>query len=139
MDTKGRILLPKALTVQLPDDNKDQLVINCGFEKCLVLYPLKEWHRISAELAKLNTYIKENRDFIRLFNRGVNIISVDNSGRILIPKNLQEYAGLKSDVVLVTNSFKIELWDKPNYDFETNKNPEQFSELAEKVMKGIVL
>ena len=114
MDAKGRIMLPKALVAQLPDDSKEQLVVNCGFEKCLVLYTKDEWNRITTELNKLNTFIKENRDFLRLFNRGANILTTDANGRILIPKNLQEYGGLKSDVVFVTNSSKIELWDKAN-------------------------
>jgi len=139
MDAKGRILLPKALVAQLPDDSKQQLVVNCGFEKCLVLYTKEEWTRITTELNKLNTFIKENRDFLRLFNRGANILSVDANGRILIPKNLQEYSGLKSDVVFVTNSSKIELWDKVSYEAEMNRNPEQYSELAERVMKGVIL
>ena len=137
MDAKGRIMLPKALVGQLPDDSKQQLIINCGFEKCLVLYTKEEWTRITTELNKLNTFIKENRDFLRLFNRGANIISVDTNGRILIPKNLQEYGGLKSDVVFVTNSSKIELWDKVSYETEINKDPEHYSELAERVMKGL--
>ena len=111
MDAKGRIMLPKALVAQLPDDSKEQLVVNCRFEKCLVLYTKDEWNRITTELNKLNTFIKENRDFLRLFNRGANILTTDANGRILIPKNLQEYGGLKSDVVFVTNSSKIELWD----------------------------
>ena len=139
MDAKGRIMLPKALVAQLPDDSKEQLVVNCGFEKCLVLYTKDEWNRITSELNKLNTFIKENRDFLRLFNRGANILTSDANGRILIPKNLQEYGGLKSDVVFVTNSSKIELWDKTSYEAEMNQNPEQYSELAERVMKGIVL
>lgn len=137
MDAKGRIMLPKALVAQLPDDSKQELVVNCGFEKCLVLYTKEEWTRITTELNKLNTFIKENRDFLRLFNRGANMLSVDGSGRILIPKNLQEYSGLKNDVVFVTNSSKIELWDQAAYEAEINKNPEQYSELAERVMKGI--
>jgi MraZ protein len=139
MDAKGRIMLPKALVAQLPDDSKHELVVNCGFEKCLVLYTKEEWTRITSELNKLNTFIKENREFLRLFNRGANILSTDASGRILIPKNLQEYGGLKSDVVFVTNSSKIELWDKVSYEAEMNKDPEHYSELAEKVMKGIVI
>ena len=139
MDTKGRIMLPKALVTQVPDDSTQPLVVNCGFEKCLVLYTKDEWNRITTELNKLNSFIKENRDFLRLFNRGANILTTDASGRVLIPKNLQEYGGLKSDVVFVTNSSKIELWDKTSYEAEISKNPEQYSELAERVMKGIIL
>ena len=45
---------------QLPDDSKQQLVMNCGFEKCLVLYTKEEWTRITTELNKLNTFVKES-------------------------------------------------------------------------------
>ncbi len=132
-------MLPKALVAQLPDDSKEQLVVNCGFEKCLVLYTKEEWTRITSEINKLNMFIKENREFSRLFNRGANYLTLDGSSRVLIPKNLQEYSGLKSEVVFVTNSSKIELWDKATYEAEMNKNPEEYSALAEKVMKGIVI
>ncbi len=137
MDAKGRIMLPKALLAQLPDDSKQSLIVNCGFEPCLVLYTKEEWNRITTELNKLNTFVKENREFLRLFNRGANVLTLDAAGRVLIPKNLQEYASLKGDVIFSTNSSKIELWNKEKYMSEMNKDPEHYSALAEKVMQNI--
>ena len=136
MDTKGRILIPAVLMKQLPKNSKKQLVVNCGFEKCLVLYTPDEWKLITDELNKLNPFVKENREFTRLFNRGANILAIDTAQRVLIPKILQEYAGLKSDVVMVTNSSKIEMWDKATYEKEMSKDPQHFSDLAERVMGG---
>jgi MraZ protein len=137
MDAKGRVLIPKALMAQLPDDSRQSLVVNCGFERCLVLYTKTEWTRITEELNKLNQFVKENREFLRLFNRGANILSLDSNGRVLIPKTLQDYAGLKSDLVFVTNSSKIEIWNKETYEAEMNKDPEHYSALAEKVMQNV--
>ena len=62
-------------------------------------------------------------------------MELDSAGRILIPKNLQEHAGLEKDIVLVSAVNKIEIWDKSKYQqfFETF-SPEAFSNLAASVM-----
>jgi len=39
---------------------------------------------------------------------------VDKQGRILIPQNLREYAGLEKDVYIIGVSTRVEVWDKSN-------------------------
>ena len=43
IDVKGRIMMPSALKKQIPPESEERFVINRGFEKCLVLYPMSEW------------------------------------------------------------------------------------------------
>ncbi|HEX2627584.1 MAG TPA: MraZ N-terminal domain-containing protein, partial [Chitinophagaceae bacterium] len=43
LDTKGRFLLPAGFKKQLPEEESNRFVINRGFEKCLTLYPVKNW------------------------------------------------------------------------------------------------
>ena len=61
----------------------------------------------------------------------------DSAGRLLLPKNLMEHAGLDKDIVLVSAVNKIEIWDKNKYQkfFETF-TPESFSDLANEVMNN---
>ncbi len=136
LDTKGRLMLPSGLRKQLDPAAQEKFVLNRGFEKCLVLYPKNEWEGISAEVNKLNQYVKKNRDFIRYFYRGASELIVDATGRILFPKQMLGYAGVEKEVVLFAYSNRIEVWDAATYNSLLTDEPEDFSRLAEEVMGG---
>ncbi len=62
-------------------------------------------------------------------------MELDTAGRLLIPKNLLDHAGLSKDIVLVSAVNKIEIWDKQKYqEFFDTFSPEAFSDLASDVM-----
>ncbi|MFI5452404.1 division/cell wall cluster transcriptional repressor MraZ [Pedobacter sp. UC225_61] len=136
LDAKGRLMVPSSLKKQLPSVEQEGLVINRGFEKHLVIYPKKVWESIVAELSKLNQYEKKTREFIRFFTRGATELSLDASGRVLLPKSLLEFAGINGDVVLACQFDKIEVWSKTAYDNLLDNEPENFANLAEEVMGG---
>jgi MraZ protein len=134
LDAKGRMMIPSSLKKQLPEAEREGLVINRGFEKHLVIYTKKEWDTITEELSKLNAYEKKSRDFIRYFTRGATELSLDSANRILLPKALMEYAGVNAEVVLSCVLNKIEVWAKDAYDSQLDSEPENFANLAEEVM-----
>ncbi|QQL48615.1 division/cell wall cluster transcriptional repressor MraZ [Mucilaginibacter ginkgonis] len=137
LDAKGRMMIPSGLRKQLPEAEREGLVINRGFEKHLVIYTRKEWDLIIADLAKLNQYEKRTREFIRYFTRGATELTLDAAGRILLPKALLEYAGIGNDLVLACQLNKIEVWDSKVYDLQMDSEPENFANLAEEVMGGM--
>ena len=134
LDAKGRLMVPSGLKKQLPAVDAEGLVVNRGFEKHLTIYTKSEWDKITAELAQLNAFEKKTREFIRYFTRGASELSLDASGRVLLPKSLLEYAGIGSEVVLSCQFDKIELWAKDAYDAQLDNEPESFANLAEEVM-----
>jgi len=134
LDAKGRLMVPSNLKKQLPSVEQEGLVVNRGFEKHLVVYPKKVYQDIVAELSKLNQYEKKTREFIRFFTRGATELSLDASGRVLLPKSLLEFAGINADVVLACQFDKIEVWDKAAYDDLLDNEPDNFANLAEEVM-----
>ncbi len=135
LDTKGRFLLPAGLKKQLPDKEGVSFVINRGFEKCLSLYPIKNWEPLFADISKLNDFDPKVREFRRYFLNGATIVEPDSAGRLLVPPNLKEHAGVEKDIVLVSAVNKIEIWDSKKYRqlFESF-SPEAFSSLAKDVM-----
>lgn len=134
LDPKGRVMLPAGLKKQLSPEAQDRFVINRGFEKCLVLYPLNEWKVISDEVNQLNLYSKKNREFARYFFRGASELALDGTSRLLLPKALLEYAAIEKDLVLFAYSNRIEVWSKANYESMLGDEPEDFASLAEEVM-----
>lgn len=134
IDAKGRFLIPAGLKRQLPEGADMHFVINRGFEQCLSLYPFSEWSTISDEVNRLNMYVKKNRDFVRYFYRGATEVFTDGAFRLLIPKPLLDYAGIKKDLILFAYANKIEIWDKTRYEGLLSDEPDDFSSLAEDVM-----
>lgn len=132
MDDKGRLRLPTQLCSQLGGVSI-RLVVNRGFEKCLILYPEAVWIEKTKEVNQLNQYISKNRAFARYFYRGATVLTTDGTGRVLIPKLLQDHAGIQQEVVLLAYHQHIELWSKNNYLKMVDAEPENFSDLAEEV------
>lgn len=136
IDAKGRLSLPSSLRRQIPEEAGDRLVVNRGFDKCLVLYTRQEWLSETEKLSQLNSFNKRDRMFIRLFNNGATEIQVDSASRVNIPKKLLEYAGISSEAVLFAYGSKIEIWSREEYDDQLKIDPDDFASLAEEVMSG---
>ena len=135
LDAKGRFLLPAGFKKQLPEGEDNRFVINRGFEKCLSLYPMQSWEPLFADIHKLNDFDPRVREFRRFFLNGATLVEPDTAGRLLVPPNLKDHAGLQKDIVLVAAINKIEIWDSSKYHqlFESISS-EAFSSLAKDVM-----
>jgi MraZ protein len=132
-DAKGRFLLPSALRKQLPKSAEGKFVINRGFENCLTIYATETWEAISEKINKLNDFKPNVREFKRLFLNGATMVETDSADRILVPKQLQEYAGITKEAVLSAQGNKIELWNKDTYYNYLRERAGNFSKLAENV------
>lgn len=137
LDAKGRFLLPAGLKKQLPEGENTRFVINRGFEKCLTLYPRQSWEPLFARISTLNDFDPKVREFRRFFLNGATEVELDSAGRLLLPPNLKDYAGLEKDITLASAVDKIEIWSSENYKkFFESYSPEDFSTIAQQVMGG---
>ena len=134
-DAKGRFMLPNAFKKQLEDIVSDGFVLKRSvFQPCLELYPKKEWDKMMLKMNKLNRFKKKNNDFIRRFTAGVKEVEMDATGRVLIPKDLTAFAGVKKELVVSSAINIIEIWDKEKYEKAVEDAVDNFADLAEEVM-----
>ncbi|NND15233.1 MAG: division/cell wall cluster transcriptional repressor MraZ [Eudoraea sp.] len=134
-DSKGRVMIPVTLKNQMaPVLNKGFVIKRSVFQPCLELYPMEEWNLLMQKMNKKNRFRKKNNDFIRRFSAGVKPIEIDATGRLLIPRNLMEVAGISKNVVLSSTINIIEIWDKDGYEKVLEETAVNFAELAEEVM-----
>jgi len=139
-DAKGRVLFSAALKKQLqPFLNEGFVIKRAVFQPCLELYSMGEWRLMMAKINKLNRFVKKNNDFIRRFTAGVKLVEFDAAGRVLIPKDLCDFAGIKKQVVLSSAVHIIEIWDKDNYEKAIDAAAVDFADLAEEVMGNTAL
>ena len=134
-DVKGRLMLPIALKKQLGVNINESFILKRSvFQPCLELHPYSEWKLTMDKINTLNRFIKKNNDFIRMYTAGVRIVDLDNSGRILIPKDLLKTYFSKNHLVLTTAINIIEIWDNDSYENVINNPKIDFADLSEKVM-----
>ena len=134
-DAKGRLMISSAFKKQLSPILQEGFVLKRAvFQSCLELYPMQEWNEVMLKVNSLNRFVKKNNDFIRRFTAGVRVIELDASGRLLIPKDLCQFAGIQKQIVLSSAINIIEIWDKDNYEKTIDDAAADFATLAEEVM-----
>ena len=134
-DAKGRLMITSAFKKQLSPILQEGFVLKRAvFQPCLELYPMQEWNEVMDKVNSLNRFVKKNNDFIRRFTAGVRVIELDASGRLLIPKDLCQFAGIQKRIVLSSAINIIEIWDKDNYEKAIDDAASDFASLAEDVM-----
>ena len=128
-------MLPAPLKKQISSVLKKGFVIKRSvFNTCLEIHPMLEWRKIVDQVNQLNRFVKKNNDFIRSYMSGLKIVHADSSSRILIPKDLIEFAKLEKQIVLSSSVNIIEVWDKNEYEKSVSKSLKKFGDLAEEVM-----
>lgn len=112
LDEKGRLTIPTRYR-ELLQDAEGTLVATIETEaRCLLLYPLPDWEKIETKLEALPSFNRAARRIQRLLMGHATELELDNSGRVLLPQTLRDYAGLKKSVVLLGQGKKFELWDE---------------------------
>lgn len=137
IDAKGRVLVPASLKKQLPAMDSGFVLKRSVFESCLELWPMEEWNKMMLKINKLNPFDKKNDLFIRRFMAGVKMIDIDDAGRMLISKDLIEFAGISKELVFSSKVNIVEIWDKKAYDAVLESDEIDFATLAQDVMSNI--
>ena len=125
VDPKGRLIIPAKFREQLGDE----FVVTKGLDGCLFVYTKEEWHNIEEKFRGISMTSKDARKFSRFFFAGAAALELDKQGRILLPANLREYAGIDKEVVSVGVFSRVEIWSKERY--LENNNFDDMDEIAE--------
>jgi MraZ protein len=112
IDPKGRLIVPAKFREQLGSE----FVLTKGLDGCLYGYSYEEWHKFEEHFQNLGSMTGNVRKLTRFFFASACNLEIDKQGRVLIPANLREFAGLTKDVVLAGNLTRIEVWDKQKWD-----------------------
>ena len=96
LDAKGRMAVPTRFRESVQVVAESKLVVTIDMrEKCLLMYPLPEWEVVQGKLEELSNIGEQARLLQRLLIGHATDLELDGSGRILLPKMLREFAGLK--------------------------------------------
>ncbi len=116
LDAKGRFAIPTRYRERLAALCEGRLVVTVDRDYCLLLYPFPEWEEIERKLVALPSLIKQARRLQRLMVGYATELDIDGHGRILLPRELREFAGLERQAILLGQGNKFELWDEDSWN-----------------------
>ena len=116
LDAKGRLAIPTRYRERLAQRCDGQLVVTVDKDYCLLLYPFPDWEDIERKLMRLPSLDKRARRLQRLMVGHATEVDVDGHGRILLSRELREFAGLEKQAVLLGQGNRFELWDEARWN-----------------------
>lgn len=113
LDPKGRVIIPAPFREILSSNYSLKLIfVNDVFDRCLCAYPVEEWNTLMEKIKEKPQTLDAIRYYMRRVVGSATECEIDKQGRVLIPSALREDAGLDSEVVLVGQGNRIEIWNK---------------------------
>jgi len=133
LDEKGRIFLP----AKFRDGLADGLVITRAQDRCLAIYPRETFVEMTKSMVAAPTSVKQVRDFQRMLAASASDEVPDKQGRITIPPQLRDYAGLEVGECKVVGAInRVEVWSPAAWEEYSAAQEDVFAELNEEVFPG---
>ncbi len=129
LDEKGRLAIPARFREILKRRSDSSLVVT-NLSNCLVAFARDDWQKIKEKAVNLPLFDSAANTYIRYFISGA-IECPLKQGRILIPPDLRELAGLRKEVVLVGHLTRFEVWDKVRWEEAFESAKQSFPEISQ--------
>ena len=115
LDAKGRLVIPSRYRDELMKGAQGKLIFTVDKDQCLLLYPLPEWEQVERKLMSLPSMHARSRKLQRLMVGHATDVELDGQGRVLVPPELREFAGLEQRGMLIGQGNRFELWDETRW------------------------
>ncbi|RJQ51873.1 MAG: transcriptional regulator MraZ [Actinobacteria bacterium] len=129
LDNKGRIIIP----AKFRDALTDGMVITRGFDRCLMIIAKRDWPGIEDGFKSTKSFTQNKRKLGRALFAQATEEDIDKQGRVFIPSNLRDFAGLTKDVVIVGVSNRLEIWDEKAWAQYLSEAEEHYDGLADEM------
>jgi MraZ protein len=118
LDAKGRLAIPTGYREGIAARCAGQLIVTIDKDYCLLIYPFPDWEEIERKLVRLPSLNKRARRLQRLMVGHATEVSLDGHGRILLSRELREFAHLARTAMLIGQGNKFELWDEETWNLK---------------------
>jgi MraZ protein len=118
VDEKGRLKLPADYKRRMDEMYGPQFYITSLDGKRAQVYPLKEWEKIEAQVAKLSSMDPVRKKFLDVTNYYGQMAEMDAQGRLLIPQLLRETAKVVGDVNVLGQQTFLEVVNADSFKAE---------------------
>ncbi len=128
LDEKGRLAIPARFKEALNGKGVNCLILT-NQDSCLWAFASDDWKTIEEKASDLSLFDQAVNTYRRYFISGAQECLI-KQGRITIPPDLREIAGLKKEVVLVGALKLFEIWDREKWDEEFERAKTSFPQVS---------
>ena len=133
IDRKGRLIIPAKFREVFKENYVERFFVTRGLDTCLFVFTEEEWKKQENRFRSLSFTHREAREFNRLYFSGACEVACDRQGRILVPQYLKDFAKIKSEVMIVGVSNRIEIWSRENWQEFYRNTKDTFEKTAENI------
>lgn len=105
------------------------------FDSCLDVYPVAAWEQVEQELVSNKSLNPDEVRYRRLYVSRAVDVELDKTGRVLVPQELRQAAGLEHEVLWVGSLTKVELWSKASWERYLTQTPEEYEAFKRSVQE----
>ncbi|MEE1318866.1 MAG: cell division/cell wall cluster transcriptional repressor MraZ [Ruminococcus sp.] len=111
IDSKGRIVLPAKFREELGDT----FYLARGFGNCCIqAMSTEQFNTICSRIMELPADKAMALQYT--FSATAVEVTPNSQGRVIIPQNLREFAGIESDALVIGMNTRVEIWSQPKFD-----------------------
>ncbi len=112
LDSKGRLAVPARFRASL----EDGLVLTRGLDRCVAAYPMPAWEELAGKVSTLPMTDPNARQFRRMVFAEAANLALDGQGRVVVPPELREYAGIDREAVVIGVHTSFEIWSPSGWE-----------------------
>ena len=136
LDDKLRFVIPKPLRDAIGSSDQSNLYLAPGTDGSLALYPEETFHRLANRVEQGASDGRDLAAFSRLFYTQAQHVELDRQGRLRLPVELAELAGLRREIMLLGVRDHLEIWNRELWETYLSRTQPHYDELAAKVLAG---
>ena len=127
------MFLPKRFQQGLPLDEEGNRVgvLTRGLDGCLYLFPERGLQRALRRMDTEAFAVEDQRKLQRMFFSFTSRVTLDASGRLLLPDKLRRLAGIEDEVVMLGVENRVEIWAADRWAAFERENIDAFERLAD--------
>lgn len=116
IDSKGRVSVPKAFRAALQAQGSQTLYAYPLFKHAAIEACGEDFMtRLSASLDDLDMFSDEQDDLAAIVLENAHPLNFDPEGRIMLPRELAEHAGIGAQVAFVGRGARFQIWEPKAY------------------------
>lgn len=128
IDPKGRVIIPAKFREEL----KSPFYATKGNDSTIALLSKDAWDELGRKIAELPS--SKTVKLRRFLYSNAAELEPDKQGRVLLPQNLREYAGIDKDVVINGAGSRVEIWDSATWDaYNSSQSEEEVYSIMEEL------
>ena len=137
LDGKGRVVVPSPFKKEMGDALEPSFVVEKDvYDKCLNIYPHSTWQ---AKVDRLRRRLNpddpiQSQLLSRIYEEIVKVTMAEN-GRLNIPDEMLEYAGITKEAVFTGQGSRMRLWE-PSRHQSSRLSDEDYARLYKELLGG---